>query len=82
MGSQGGTIVPLGRTDAARPRAAAQTIVNAPQFNLKGAVVTSDLLRQMQQISNDSAKQYAAAMGQQVLRAVPQRMQGYQTDGT
>jgi Prophage tail length tape measure protein len=81
MGSQGGTVIPLGRTDAARPQASS-TVVNAPQFNMKGAVVTRELFAEMQRISQQSAAQASAAMGKQVLQAVPGRLSQYQNDGT
>lgn len=79
MGSQGGTVIPLGRTDAARPMTA-PTIVSAPQFNLKGAVVTRELLAEMDRISRQNAAQASAAMGRQVLKAVPGRVSQFQTD--
>jgi hypothetical protein len=81
MGSQGGTVIPLGRTDAARPQASS-TVVNAPQFNMKGAVITRELFAEMQRISQQSAAQASAVMGKQVLQAVPGRVSQYQNDGT
>ncbi|WP_333571307.1 phage tail length tape measure family protein [Sphingomonas sp.] len=81
MGSQGGSIIPLGRTDAVRP-SASQTVVNAPQFNLKGAVVTRELYADMERIANQSAARTSSAVGRQVLQAVPGRMTQYQNDGT
>lgn len=81
MGSQGGSIIPLGRTDAAR-QTTSTTVVNAPQFNMKGAVVTRELFAEMQRISQQSAAQASAAMGRQVLKAVPGRLSQFQNDGT
>ncbi|MET3710416.1 Mg2+ and Co2+ transporter CorA [Sphingomonas trueperi] len=81
MGSQGGSIIPLGRTDAARPQMAAP-VISAPQFNMKGAVVTRELFAEMQRISQQSAAQASAAMGKQVLQAVPGRVSQFQNDGT
>ncbi|MEG3086184.1 phage tail length tape measure family protein [Sphingomonas sp. PB4P5] len=51
MGS--GTVIPLGQMKATR--AGGNTVVHAPQFNLKGAVVTAELYADMQRISQDSA---------------------------
>lgn len=81
MGPQGGQVIPLGQTQAARP-AASPTIIHAPQFNMRGAIMTRDLFAEMERISNQSAATYSAAVGKQVLKAVPARMAQFQGDGT
>lgn len=69
MGAQGGTVIPLGQAAAARP--SATTIVNAPQFNLKGAVVTRELYADMQRISNQSASLAGQAAYRQAMKDAP-----------
>lgn len=69
MGPQGGTVIPLGQAAAARP--SATTIVNAPQFNLKGAVVTRELYADMQRISNQSASLAGQAAYRQAMKDAP-----------
>lgn len=70
MGSQGGTVIPLGQAAVAQSRGGT-TVVNAPQFNLRGAIITRELYADMQRISNVSAAQAGQAAYQAALRDVP-----------
>lgn len=80
MGSQGGEVIPLGRSGAVK--GGATTILSAPQFNLRGAVITRELYADMERISARSATQAASAMGKRVLAATPSRVEAFTTDGT
>ena len=82
MGSQGGTVLSLGDPGPMAQSNTGTTIIHAPQFNLRGAVVTPELYREMERISNDSARAHAAAMGRAVLKATPGRMSQFGVDGT
>lgn len=50
---------------------AGTTVVSAPQFNLKGAVITADLYADMQRISDDSAAKAGAASYQRSMKDAP-----------
>jgi hypothetical protein len=81
MGSQGGEVIPLGQTSAvARPSPA--TIVNAPQFNLRGAIITRELYADMQRISNQSAAAAGQAAYRQAVRDAPGAVGRAQRFGT
>jgi len=58
------------------------TIVSAPQFNLKGAVVTRELYRDMQRISQQSAAQAGGVAYKQALSDTPARLSKSETLGT
>jgi tape measure domain-containing protein len=77
MGSQGGTVIPLGQTRAASRSQGNTTVVHAPQFNLRGAVVTADLYREMQQISEQSAMRSAGASVVASQRSTPGTLAQY-----
>ncbi|RSV15686.1 hypothetical protein CA235_07490 [Sphingomonas sp. ABOLF] len=81
MGSAGGTVIPLGQA-AAQRSAGNTTIVHAPQFNLKGAVVTRELYRDMQRISQQSAAQASGVAYKQAVEDGPARAGKLQTLGT
>jgi tape measure domain-containing protein len=70
MPDQSGTIIPLGRMNAAS-RGGGTTIVHAPQFNLRGAVVTKELYADMQRISDQSAARAGQAAYGQSMRDAP-----------
>jgi len=57
--AQSGTIIPLGRMRGGA--SGGTTIVNAPQFNLRGAVITRELYADMQRISTQSATRAGTA---------------------
>ncbi|MBB5709350.1 tape measure protein [Sphingomonas xinjiangensis] len=69
--NQGGKIIPLGQERAALPSRGGTTIVSAPQFNLKGAVITPQLYADMQRISEESATKAAAASYNRSMRDAP-----------
>lgn len=82
-----GTIVPQGK--AIRPVAGAVatarpqiTVISAPTFDLRHAITTPQLMREVDRISQVNAQRAAVAMGQGVLQAVPSRMSQFQTDGS
>lgn len=81
MGSQGGTVIPLGQASATA-RQPNTTIVHAPQFNLRGAVITEDLYRDMQRISNESAAAAGQASYRQSMRDAPGAVSRAQRFGT
>ena len=78
MGSQGGTVIPLGATAAQRP-SGGTTIVSAPQFNLKGAILTRELYADMERISAQSAAQAGKTAYKQSLRDAPGALAQRQT---
>jgi hypothetical protein len=67
MGS--GKVIPLGQMAAMK--SGGTTIIHAPQFNLKGAVVTRELYADMQRISDESAAQAGQAAYKQSLKDAP-----------
>jgi hypothetical protein len=67
---------------AAAPAVGSTTIVNAPQFNLKGAVVTRELYRDMQRISQQSAAQAGGVAYQKAVSDTPVALNKKQTLGT
>lgn len=69
-------------TKALSGRTGGQTIISSPQFDLRGAVVTSQLYADMERISRANAAQASSAMGQAVIKAVPKRMDQFNRDGT
>jgi tape measure domain-containing protein len=73
MGS--GHVIPLGQMKATR--GGSQTIVHAPQFNLKGAVVTQQLYADMQRISQDSAATAGRTAYGKALQDAPGRLGTY-----
>lgn len=81
MGSQGGEIIPLGQASAAA-RPSPTTIVNAPQFNLRGAIITRELYADMQRISNQSAAAAGQAAYRQAIRDAPGAVGRAQRFGT
>jgi tape measure domain-containing protein len=81
MGAQGGTVIPLGQTQAVQ-RGGGTTVIHAPQFNLKGAVVTRELYRDMQRISQQSAAQAGGVAYKQALSDTPARLSKSETLGT
>ncbi len=81
MGAQGGTVIPLGQTQAVQ-RGGGTTVIHAPQFNLKGAVVTRELYRDMQRISQQSAAQAGDVAYRQALSDTPARLSKSETLGT
>ena len=83
MGGQGGTVIPLGQADAAmRRQSAGTTIVHAPQFNLRGAIVTRELYADMQRISNDSAAAAGKVAYSQAMKDAPSAVARTQRFGT
>lgn len=76
-----GTVIPLGQMANATGRGNT-TVVHAPQFNLKGAVVTRDLYRDMQRISQRSAAQAGGAAYKRAIIDTPARLNERQTLGT
>jgi tape measure domain-containing protein len=81
MGAQGGTVIPLGQTQAVQ-RGGGTTVIHAPQFNLRGAVVTRELYRDMQRISQQSAAQAGGVAYKQALSDTPARLSKSETLGT
>lgn len=81
MGSQGGEVIPLGQTSAVS-RPSPTTIVNAPQFNLRGAIITRELYADMQRISNQSAAAAGQAAYRQAVRDAPGAVGRAQRFGT
>jgi tape measure domain-containing protein len=65
---QAGVIVP---NHALRGGNSAPTVINAPQFNLAGAVITRELYADMERISNQSAARAGAASYQQAMKDAP-----------
>ncbi len=70
MGPQGGKVIPLGQTRA-MGRGGGPTIIHAPQFNLRGAIVTPELYRDMERISAASAALAGKAAYKQAMRDAP-----------
>lgn len=71
-----GDVIPLGRMKAAR--GGGMTIVNAPQFNLRGAVVTKELYADMERISASSARRAAGGAFVASQRSAPGTIAQYQ----
>lgn len=91
MGSQGGTVIPLGRASAetmarpvamaipniaaaqavARPAAPQVTVVAPQQFDLRGVMMTKDVLVQMDQRNRAYADQMGKAVYGQALKDAP-----------
>jgi hypothetical protein len=67
---------------AASTAAGNTTIIHAPQFNLKGAVVTKDLYRDMQRISQQSAAQAGTVAYKQAISDTPASLARSDTLGT
>ena len=65
-----GRVIPLGEMNA-RQGGGNTTVVNAPQFNLRGAVVTPELYADMQRISQISAAQAATVAYTRAVKAAP-----------
>lgn len=82
MGSQGGSIIPLGRTDAARPVASRGGNVYNITVSADHSVTPAGFARDLSKQILARAQQMDAQAARATLRAVPQRMQGYQNDGT
>jgi tape measure domain-containing protein len=76
-----GTIIPLGQMKAAQP-STGTTVVHAPQFNLRGAVITRELYADMQRISNESAQQAGQASYARSMRDAPAAVRKAQRYGT
>lgn len=71
MGPQGGTVIPLGQADQVARRQQPTQIINAPQFNLKGAILTSELYADMERISNQSAARAGETAYRQSMKDAP-----------
>lgn len=71
MGSQGGTVIPLGQANQVAKRQQSPVIVHAPQFNLKGAILTRELYADMERISNESASAAGEAAYTQAMKDAP-----------
>jgi tape measure domain-containing protein len=65
---QAGVIVPHHRLAG---KSAAPTVINAPQFNMAGAIVTRELYADMERISNESAARAGKAAYTQSMRDAP-----------
>jgi hypothetical protein len=77
--AQSGKIYPTGSLAAkAGGNRGNTTVVSAPQFNLRGAVITAELYRDMESIS----RRNAAQAGKLAVEAAPGRVNKYQTLGT
>lgn len=75
MGPTGGEVIPLGRAQAAAR--GGTTVINAPQFNLRGAVVTRELYADMERISNESSRRAGAASYAASQRSAPGTLSQY-----
>lgn len=82
MGSQGGSIIPLGRTDAARPASPRGGNVYNITVSADNAVTPAGFAQDISRKILAEAQRMDAQAARATLRAVPQRMQGYQNDGT
>lgn len=74
-----GTIVPLGRMN--RAGGGGVTVIAPQQFDLRGVMMTADVLQQMEQRNRQYANAVAAQAGKSAVAAVPARMAQYQQDG-
>lgn len=81
MGSQGGTVIPLGQTKA--QRSAPQVTVLAPQsYDLRGVFLNERTLRDLEGRNRAYANAVAKAAGQGAVEAGPARISRTQTLGT
>lgn len=83
MGSQGGTVIPLGQANSiARPSRPQVTVLAPQQFDLRGVFLNETTLRQLE----DRNRQYADAVGQSVAtgvrRGLPAALARYDRLGT
>lgn len=62
-------------------RSSGTTVISAPQFDLRGAVMTRELYADMERISQANAAQAGAAAYQKTMKDVPGRMRGFQRYG-
>lgn len=76
MGPTGGHVIPLGQAGAA-PSRGGTTVIHAPQFNLRGAVVTPELYADMERIANDSSRRAGAASYAASQRSAPGTLSQY-----
>ena len=79
MGS--GMIIPNSGTGVRVPRAQI-TIIAPQQFDLRGAVMTADLVAEMDRRSQVHARHAGATAYQQSMRDVPKRVAKFQKMGT
>ena len=78
-GASGANVIPTGRANTMAQGRSGTTIVHAPQFNLKGAVVTRELYRDMQRISQQSAAQAGSVAYRQAVADTPGTLSEFQT---
>jgi hypothetical protein len=72
MGSQGGTVIPLGQVNQrAASNAPVIRVVSAPQFDLRGAVMTPKLYADMERIAQANAAEAGAAAYQRSMQDAP-----------
>jgi tape measure domain-containing protein len=82
MGSQGGTIIPLGQTAAVAPRGGV-TIIHAPQTVFKNAITTRELMAEVDRRNRESIAQAAPLIADAGARkAVLESGPGFQRRGT
>lgn len=76
MGSQGGTVIPLGQANAtAQPMRPQVTVIAPQQFDLRGVFLNEQTLRQLE----DRNRQYADAVGQSVAKGARREFPAAQT---
>lgn len=77
---RGAKVIPAGETRALSQ--AKTTIVSAPRFDLRGAVVTAELYADMQRISDESAARFSQGAYQAAIRDTPAIMAKRQRFGS
>lgn len=72
MGSQGGTVIPLGQVNGRAASSAPNiTVISSPQFDLRGAVMTPKLYADMERISQANAARAASAAYDRSMKDAP-----------